>query len=192
MRKFLLVTFGICMFFLSAPQTKADGIFTATLLGTNETPPNASTGTGAIVVTLLGNTLSVNESFAGLIGGVGSAAHIHCCAGPGVAAAVAVPFTNFPAATTGTYINSFDLTLLASYNPAFVTANGGTAASAESAFITALFAGQTYANIHDVTFPGGEIRGQLTQVPEASTLAFLSMGLGLLGMWKLRRAGFNT
>ena len=181
---------GVCLIALavlliSVPRSKADTIFTATLAGSNETPPNTSMATGFITVDLNGNILSVNETFSGLID-PGSAAHIHCCAGPGVAAVVAVPFTGFPAAKSGTYTNSFDLTQLATYNSAFVTATGGTVASAESTFLAALFAGQTYANIHDATFPSGEIRGQLAQVPEASTLAFLVMGLAMLALWKLR------
>ena len=187
MRKNLTMIFAVVVVLLLAtPRSKADGIFTATLAGSNETPPNASTATGSITVTLTGNTLSVNEIFSGLTG-PGSAAHIHCCAGPGMAATVAVPFTAFPASTSGTYSNSFDLTQLSSYNPAFVTANGGTVGSAESAFLTALFGGQTYANIHDATFPGGEIRGQLQQVPESSTLAFLAMGLAALAFSRRRR-----
>src|SRR5215468_10157733 len=88
-------------------------LLTTTLLGSNETPPNASTATGSALVTLESNnnTLDVSESFAGLIGGPASAAHIHCCASPGVAAMVAVPFPGFPAATSGTYVNSFDLSV---------------------------------------------------------------------------------
>jgi hypothetical protein len=35
-------------------------------------------------------------------------------------------FAGFPlGVTSGTYINTLDLTLASSYNPAFVTANGG-------------------------------------------------------------------
>jgi hypothetical protein len=41
--------------------------------------------------------------------------------------------------------------------------------------VTALFAGLTYANIHDAQFPDGEIRGQLTQTPEPNTLMLLGM-----------------
>jgi hypothetical protein len=88
-----------------------------------------------------------------------------------------VPFTSFPSATSGTYMNSFDLTLASSYTAAFVTANGGTAASAEAAFIAGLNSFQTYANIHNATFPGGEIRGQLAQVPEPATIGLLVLGL---------------
>jgi len=136
---------------------------TTTLLGSNETPPNGSTATGSASV-LLGstNSLDVGVTFAGLIGGPATAAHIHCCAAPGVAAIVAVPFPNFPAATSGQYVNSFDLSMAGTYNPAFITAHGGTVDSAKAAFITALKTGQTYVNIHDATYPGGEIRGQLS------------------------------
>jgi hypothetical protein len=136
---------------------------TTTLLGSNETPPNASTATGSALVTLEvdNHTLDVNVTFSGLTGGSASAAHIHCCGSPGVPNIVAVGFPNFPAATSGGYINSFDLSLAGTYNPAFITAHGGTVDSAKAAFITALKTGQTYVNIHDATFPGGEIRGQL-------------------------------
>jgi hypothetical protein len=99
---------------------------------------------------------------------------------------VAVPFVGFPAATSGTYSNSFDLTLDATYNSAFETANGGTAASAEAALIAGLNAGQAYANIHDSpNFPGGEIRGQLSQhlsqrVPGPPTATLLLLGVTTL------------
>jgi hypothetical protein len=74
------------------------------------------------------------------------------------------------------------------YTAAFETANGGTAAGAESALVAALFAGQAYANIHDATFPGGEIRGQLLlQTPEPSTLMLLGIALtGLVARRKRR------
>ena len=140
-------------------------LLTTALLGSNETPPNASMATGSALVTLQSdnNTLVVNETFTGLTGGPASAAHIHCCASPGVAAIVAVPFPNFPAATSGQYVNSFDLSMAGTYNPAFITANGGTVASAKAALIAALKTTQTYVNIHNATFPGGEIRGPLAR-----------------------------
>jgi hypothetical protein len=169
---------GLAVLILAVPSSLAAAtIFTTTLIGANEVPPNASPATGSATVTLNGNTLAVSEVFSGLIGGPAAAAHIHCCGPVGVNEPVAVPFPGFPAATSGTYNQSFDLTLLATYNGAFVTGNGGTAASAEAAFIAGLNAGQTYANIHNAQFPGGEIRGQLAAaVPEPAT------GLMLLGL----------
>ena len=52
---------------------------------------------------------------------------------------------------------------------------------------TDLLAGLWYVNIHSTTFPGGEIRGQITQtnVPEPATFAL--MGLGLAGIGYRRK-----
>jgi hypothetical protein len=154
----------------------ATTVYTTALNGANEVPPTGSPGTGNATVTLNGDTLTVNLSFSGLTQPA-SAAHIHCCGPVGMNEVVAVPFTNFPAATSGTYLQSFDLTLLATYNAPYVTANGGTAASAEAALIAALNAGQTYTNIHNANFPGGEVRGQLEPVPEPGAAGLLLLGL---------------
>ena len=106
------------------------------------------------------------EMFSGLIGGFATGAHIHCCAPIGTNAGVAVPFTGFPNVAAGSYMNTFDLTLTSTYNSTFLTASGGTAAAAETALINGLNSFQAYANIHDATFPGGEIRGlRLLYIP---------------------------
>jgi hypothetical protein len=56
--------------------------------------------------------------------------------------------------------------MTSSYNPAFITAHGGTAATAEAALIAGMLAGQSYLNIHTMDHLSGEIRGQLlTPVP---------------------------
>jgi hypothetical protein len=141
-------------------------VFTADLSGANENPPAASTGTGTATVTwnTATNQMTVDVTFSGLTTGT-TASHIHCCAVPPTNAGVAtqVPrFVGFPTGvTSGTYTNTFDMTDSASYNPAFITANGGTTASAEAALLTGLLAGQAYLNIHTSMFPGGEIRGVL-------------------------------
>jgi hypothetical protein len=47
-----------------------------------------------------------------------------------------------------------------------------------------IFAGRSYINFHTTQFPGGEIRGTLTEVPEPSSLLF---AVGSVGLLTLRR-----
>jgi hypothetical protein len=75
--------------------------------------------------------------------------------------------------TSGTYDMTFDMTQASSYNPAFVTANGGNVASAQAVLFAALANDRAYLNIHTSTNTGGEIRGWLTPaaaVPEPSSV----------------------
>lgn len=169
--------------------------FVTSLTGPAESPPNASPGIGTAVVTIndVTNIMDVNVSFSGLLGTT-TASHIHCCtAVPGTGTAIVateVPFfDSFPiGVTSGSYIHQFDLLDLASYNPAFANANGGTAAGAEAALLTGLNAGEAYLNIHTTVVPGGEIRGFLTAIPEPGTWALTILGAGLVGAALRRRA----
>ena len=172
----------------------ADSItFTALLTGPNEFPSNASPGTGFATVTYdsLTHLLGVDVSFSGLTAGT-TASHIHCCTLPTAGVATTVPtFAGFPlGVTSGTYVKTLDLTLASSFNPAFITANGGTVNSAEAALAAGLFAGVAYLNIHTTNFPAGEIRGFLTPVPEPSTLTLL--GSSLVSLWAMRRRRRRT
>ena len=114
----------------------------ATLSGTAEVPPNASTGKGMAEATLNKETnlLRWTITYSGLTGPV-SAGHFHGPAMAGQNAGVVVPF------------------------------KGGTASPIEGeATLTPqqaadLMAGKWYANLHTAAHPGGEIRGQITPSP---------------------------
>jgi hypothetical protein len=168
------------------------GIITydAALSAANEAPPTVSGGIGFAIVTVdtILNTMEVNVTFSGLTSG-NTAAHIHCCVAPGGNAGVATvtpTFTGFPSgSTSGSYDHLFDMTLASSYNPAFVTAQGGSVSAAEAVLFAGLANGQTYLNIHTTNFGGGEIRGFLVATPEPGTWFLALAGLGVL--WTAKR-----
>jgi CHRD domain len=146
-------------------------IYRAKMDGPSEAPPNSSPGTGTVraIFDASANTMRLIVNFSGLTGNT-TVAHIHCCTSPLTATAgVATQtpsFTAFPTGvTSGTYDRTFDMTLASSYNAAFVTASGGTAATALAALATGIANGRAYFNLHSTTFGGGEIRGFLTLEP---------------------------
>lgn len=152
-----------------------------------------ATGSGSTIVDIdiVAHTLRVRATFSGLSGNT-TASHIH--------APTAVPFTGnagvatevpsfagFPlGVTAGSMDQTLDTSAASSWNPAFLTANGGNVFSAEAAFASYLAQGRSYLNIHSSTFPGGEIRGYLAPVPEASALIIWSL-LGIAATFSRRR-----
>ena len=174
-----------------AGAAPADPSYRAVASGALQSPPNASPGTSLVTIDLGGTQMFVDMPFRDLLGTT-TDAHIHCCtsaAFTGVAP-VAVPFEGFPMGVhAGTYSNAIPLGEEMSYDPAFLSANGGTASGAQSALVDAINANEAYVNIHTSLYPNGEIRGWLVAappVPETAEWSMLAVGLAGL-MWMSRR-----
>ena len=184
--------FAISVLLLATAAYASPITYSGTLSPLAENPPNlTSVATGFATVTFdpVTELLNISFSYSGLASGA-NGAHIHCCvaAGGNTGVATTVPaFVGFVlGATSGTYSATLDMTQFVNYNPAFITANGGTVASAEAAFSNGFVGGMTYLNIHDANFPGGEIR--LVMSPEPGTILLMPMALAMLRLTRRKRS----
>ena len=155
------------MLALVVPAHAAIYTLTANLDSSQETNNNGSPATGFATGTLddLTGQILMTLSYTGLTSNA-TAAHIHGLAGPGVNAAVILPFT-VSGGTTGT----------------------GTLNGVLSALnVQGLLSGLTYVNVHDAQFPGGEIRGQVSATASVpGPVAFLPFAGGLVAALRRRR-----
>ena len=131
--------------------------------------PNASsaTGYGTVLLNADQTQITVNESWNGLTAPATSSG-IHGRLGTN---ALFFSFSGVPAATSGSIAEqTFTIT---------------------PDLVSTLQQGHLYMQIDNSvfpSFPGGEIRGQLTLVPEPSTLALLALSAGSLVVWMRSRA----
>lgn len=120
--------------------------YQAVLMGVGEVPANISSalGFGTVAVSPDQTKITVNMNFSGLTTPA-SAGHIHGPAGAGTNASVVFPFSGVPAATSGAIPEqTFTIT---------------------PTQLGYLQNGLLYMNVHNATYPGGEIRGQILLVP---------------------------
>ena len=143
--------------------------FTANLDASRQVPANTSTATGfgKVVLDVVADIMTVDLSWQGLTGPA-LAAHIHGPGAAGTNAAILFPFMNVPEVVSGSMPEQ-----MISITPSQ---------------IADLEAGLYYMNIHTAMFPLGEIRGQLTQVPEPGTLAIFAGGVLSLAVGAKRRS----
>lgn len=175
---------------LASPAFAQTGAYRAVASGPAESPPNASSGSSIVTIEVIGTQLTVDAPFQDLVGTT-IMAHVHCCtADPftGVSP-VAVPFMGFPTGVrSGTYTATVSLDDAASYDPAFLAANGGTAQGAYSALVSGMNANEAYVNIHTSVYPNGEIRGFVVAAPIPEPGEWAMLGAGLAGLvWLGRR-----
>jgi hypothetical protein len=134
--------------------------FKARLQGFNEVPAVSSTGSGEFTARIRGeDAVDWELSYEQLEGAVTTASHIHL-GQKDVNGGVSVFFCGgptTPACTPGSGTFSGTFTAADVIGP---TAQG-IAAGELSELIAAIRAGKTYANVHTIKHPGGEIRGQL-------------------------------
>jgi hypothetical protein len=179
---------------LSPAPAYAGIIYQAFLDGPSESPPQPSPGTGFAIVDfdIATHSMHVTVTFSDLLAPT-TASHIHAAtAEPGMGTAMVATttptFPGFPlGVTSGSYDQTFNMLDPGSYNPAFITAHGGTVAGAEEALAESLADGTAYYNIHTTFALGGEIRGFLSPVPEPTSLTLLGIGLASMAGYAWRR-----
>jgi hypothetical protein len=185
------VTAAIFSIVLLSPAAEAATVrYVATLSGASEVPPNASTGTGQVILDIVDElSMSLSVTFSGLTGTT-TIAHIHnAVAGVNGAIMTQTPsFSGLPiGVTAGSFTQTFEMDLASTWSPGLITSSGGTVAGAKAFFLSKLAEGEAYFNLHSSAFPGGEIRGQLSAVPLPPALSFALLGLAALGVAGRRR-----
>jgi len=155
--------------------------YTVNFSSAGEALPSTATGSGTVNYDDVAHSLALSCNFSGLLGTT-TASHIHAptasaFTGNANVATTLPSFAGFPlGVSSGTFSSVLDLTQSSSWNPSFVSGNGGTTATAETAFAGFIASGKAYWNIHTTYATGGEIRAFLVAVPEPGMLSLALLG----------------
>lgn len=125
----------------------AQNVFDVPIDGSQETPPvvTAASGTGHVELNVGTGAITISGTYANLSANV-TALHIHGPAPVGVEGGIIFSLSH-TGGTTGTF-------------------SGSTVFSPSQ--VTDVLCGLTYLNVHNASFPGGEIRGQVVAVASAT------------------------
>ena len=125
--------------------------YVAAMTGANERPnANASSATGTGTYVLTGNTLTYTLTASGL-SAPATGSHLHI-GGPAVAGPILVPYQTASVTSGQVTMGTVDLS---------GNITNGTVSITGDSLRALLNSGNAYANVHNSTYPGGEIRGQL-------------------------------
>ena len=183
MKKLLIAAAALTMLPLAANALTVT--YNLNLNGAMEVPANASTAVGSaqVMVDDTANTISFNLAAFGLKTAV-AGLHIHGQALAGANAGVVFNMLGNADVTGPVMIGMFAVP------DSFAALGTNKAASAGLAAMINAEPFKYYVNLHTAAFVGGEIRGQLAPVPEASTYAILALGLvGIGAVVRRRRQG---
>jgi hypothetical protein len=131
------------------PVVPKDPTYVATINGAGENPVRNVAGTGTATIVKKNGTYTYTVTYSGMSGAL-TGGHIHGPAGVGVNANVIVPFPDANGApASGTLTGTF--------------ASTNNVAISNDSLDVLMRTGNAYVNLHTTQFPGGEIRGALSQ-----------------------------